>query len=311
MEHGYSCAAAGRSLGISGALIGRWKGELEGYSADAFRGHGKCTAEQQRIHELESENRRLRMERDILKSHGLLRHRTHMRYQFIEKQKKAWPITLMCEVLRVSRSGYYDWAVRDLSEQSRLTQELDTRIQAIFAKHRYRYGAPRITKTLRQEGCLCSENRIARRMRALNLRAIQAKKFKVTTDSQHARPVAPDLLKQDFRAGTRNQKWTTDITYVWTAEGWLYLAVVMDLYSRAIVEWAMSPRMKQQLVCDALTMALFRRQFPKGTILHSDRGSQYCSTGYQQLIRSNGLRCSMGQKPTVTITPSGRASFTH
>ena len=219
-----------------------------------------------------------------------------MRYQFIEKQKKAWPITLMCAVLSVSRSGYYDWAVRDLSDQSRSTQELDTRIQAIFAKHRHRYGAPRITKTLHHEGVRCSENRITRRMRALNLRAIQAKKFKVTTDSQHAKPVAPDLLKQDFCAGTPNQKWTTDITYVWTAEGWLYLAVVMDLYSRAIVGWAMNQRMTQQLVCDALTMALFRRQFPQGTILHSDRGSQYCSTGYQQLIRSHGLRCSMGHK---------------
>ncbi len=219
-----------------------------------------------------------------------------MRYQFIEKQKKAWPINLMCGMLGVSRSGYYDWASRDLSQHRRSTQELDSRIPAIFAEHQQRYGAPRITKTLHQEGRLCSENRIARRMRALNLRAIQAKKFKVTTDSQHSNPVAPDLLKQDFGAARPNQKWTTDITYVWTKEGWLYLAVVMDLYSRAIVGWSMNQRMTQHLVCDALTMALFRRHFPKGTILHSDRGSQYCSTRYQQLLRINGLRCSMGHK---------------
>ena len=219
-----------------------------------------------------------------------------MRYRFIEKHKKAWPVTLMCGVLNVSRSGYYDWTTRGLSQHVQSNQALDKRIREIFAEHQQRYGAPRITKTLHQEGRMDSENRIARRMRVLNLRAIQAKKFKVTTDSQHSKPVAPDLLKQDFGAATPNQKWTTDITYVWTDEGWLYLAVVLDLYSRAIVGWAMNRRMTQHLVCDALTMALFRRHFPKGTILHSDRGSQYCSKRYQQLLRNYGLRCSMGHK---------------
>jgi len=126
--------------------------------------------------------------------------------------------------------------------------------------------------------------------------AIQAKKFKVTTDSNHSKPVAPDLLEQDFTATAPNQKWVSDISYIWTDEGWLYLAVVMDLYSRAIVGWSMNRRMTQQLVCDALTMALFRRHFPKGTIIHSDRGSQYCSKRYQRLIKNNGLRCSMGRK---------------
>ena len=221
-----------------------------------------------------------------------------MRYQFIDKQKKAWPVTLMCGVLRVSRSGYYDWITRGLSRRVRSTQELDRRIHAIFAEHQQRYGAPRIAKTLHQEGLQCSENRIARRMRALRLRAIQAKKFKVTTDSNHSNPVAPDLLEQNFSATAPNQKWTTDITYVWTDEGWLYLAVVMDLYSRAIVGWAMNRRMTQHLVCDALTMALFRRHFPQDIILHSDRGSQYCSKRYQRLLRNHGLRCSMGRKAT-------------
>jgi transposase InsO family protein len=133
-------------------------------------------------------------------------------------------------------------------------------------------------------------------MRALGLKAIQAKKFKVTTDSNHSKPVAPDLIEQDFHAEAPNEKWVSDISYVWTDEGWLYLAVVMDLYSRAIVGWSMRRRMTQQLVCDALAMALFRRHFPKGTIIHSDRGSQYCSKRYQRLIRNNGLRCSMGRR---------------
>jgi transposase InsO family protein len=135
-------------------------------------------------------------------------------------------------------------------------------------------------------------------MRLLGLKAIQAKKFKVTTDSTHSNPVAPDLLEQDFRAEAPNQQWTSDSTYVWTDEGWLYLAVVMDLYSRAIVGWSMARRMTQQLVCDALSMALFRRGFPKGTILHSDRGSQYCSKRYQRLIATNRLRCSMERRAT-------------
>lgn len=219
-----------------------------------------------------------------------------MRYRFIDAHQKTWPINLMCGVLSVSRSGYYDWSRRSSSLRTQANQALDERIQAIFAKHRQRYGAPRIVDELHDDGIECSENRVARRMQIMDLKGIQAKKFKVTTDSSHSKPVAPDLLEQDFSAAAANQKWTSDISYVWTDEGWLYLAVVMDLYSRAIVGWSMSRRMTQQLVCDALTMALFRRHFPRGTIIHSDRGSQYCSKRYQRLIRNNGLRCSMGRK---------------
>ena len=217
-----------------------------------------------------------------------------MRYRFIDAHKKAWPVNLMCGVLNVSRSGFYHWLGRGLSRRTQSNKELDRRIREFFARHRQRYGAPRITDDLHDEGIECSENRVARRMWALGLKAIQAKKFKVTTDSNHSKPVAPDLIEQDFSAQAPNEKWVSDISYIWTDEGWLYLAVIMDLYSRAIVCWSMSRRMTQQLVCDALTMALFRRHFPKGTIIHSDRGSQYCSKRYQRLIRNNGLRCSMG-----------------
>jgi transposase InsO family protein len=219
-----------------------------------------------------------------------------MRYRFIDTHKKAWPINLMCGVLDVSRSGFYHWRARGPSQQECSNRELDSRIRELFARHKQRYGAPRITDDLHDEGIACSENRVARRMRVLGLRAIQAKKFKVTTDSNHSKPVAPDLIEQDFNAEAPNEKWVSDISYVWTDEGWLYLAVVMDLYSRAIVGWSMNRRMTQQLVCDALTMALFRRHFPRGTIIHSDRGSQYCSKRYQRLISNNGLRCSMGRR---------------
>ncbi len=204
----------------------------------------------------------------------------------------------MCGVLGVSRSGYYEWAARDLSQGVRSNIGLDRRIREIFAGHRQRYGAPRIADALHDEGSTCSENRIARRMRILGLHAIQTKKYTVTTDSTHSKPVTSDWLEQDFHAAAPNQKWTSDITSVWTDEGWLYLAVVMDLYSRAIVGWSMNRRMTQQLVCDALSMALFRRGLPKGTILHSGRGSQYCSQRYQQLIQSHGLYGSMVRKAT-------------
>jgi len=219
-----------------------------------------------------------------------------MRYRFIDAHKKAWPVNLMCGVLEVSRSGFYHWTKRGPSLRARSNRKLDRRIGEIFGHHRQCYGVPRITDELHDEGIECSENRVARRMRVLGLSAIQAKKFKVTTDSNHSKPVAPDLIEQDFSAQAPNEKWVSDITYCWTDEGWLYLAVVMDLYSRAIVGWSMSRRMTQQLVCDALSMALFRRHFPKDTIIHSDRGSQYCSKRYQRLIRNNSLRCSMGRR---------------
>jgi putative transposase len=218
-----------------------------------------------------------------------------MRYRFVDTHQKAWPINLMCDVLDVSRSGFYHWKGRGPSQQACSNKKLDKRIGEFFARHKQRYGAPRITEDLHDEGIVCSENRVARRMRLLGLRGIQAKKFKVTTDSNHHQPVATDLIEQDFTAQAANEKWVSDISYVWTDEGWLYLAVVMDLYSRAIVGWSMNRGMKQQLVCDALNMALLRRHFPKGTIIHSDRGSQYCSKRYQRLISKNGLRCSMGR----------------
>jgi transposase InsO family protein len=219
-----------------------------------------------------------------------------MRYRFIDAHRKAWPINLMCGVLNVSRSGFYHWSGRMPSRCAQSNNLVDRRIRESFVHHRQRYGAPRITDALHDEGTECSENRVARRMRTLGLKAIQAKKFKVTTDSNHSKPVAPDLIEQDFTATAPNQKWTSDITYLWTDQGWLYLAVVMDLYSRAIVGWSMNRRMTQQLVCDALTMALFRRHFPRDKIIHSDRGSQYCSKRYQQLINNSGLRCSMGRR---------------
>ena len=221
-----------------------------------------------------------------------------MRYQFIDTHEKTWPIRLMCQVLDVSSSAYYDWRRRPESAQAQSNSVLDSEICQIYDEHKQRYGGPRITEELKDRGFHCSENRVARRMTRLGLKGIQAKKFKRTTDSKHDKPVAPDLIEQDFTAAAPNEKWVSDLTYVWTDEGWLYLAAIMDLYSRAIIGWSMGKRMTQQLMCDALTMALFHRKFPKGVIIHSDRGSQYCSKAYQRLIKTTGLLCSMGRRAT-------------
>jgi putative transposase len=196
----------------------------------------------------------------------------------------------------IERSGYYAWLKRKPGKRAISNEELDKKIRTAFDKHHGRYGAKRLSDELRDNGEICSKNRVARRMKHLGLRAKARKKFKVTTDSKHNLPVAPNLLNRDFTATAPNQKWCGDITYVWTDEGWMYLAVVIDLYSRAVIGWSIQPTMTRQLVCDALMMALWRRGFPRGILFHSDRGSQYCSNDYQKMLKLFGFTCSMSRK---------------
>lgn len=196
----------------------------------------------------------------------------------------------------IERSGYYAWLKRVPSKRAIANQQLDPKIKSIFTAHHGRYGAQRITDDLHELGEICGKNRIARRMQHIGLRAKAKKKFKVTTDSKHNLPVAPNLLARDFTTTVPNQKWVGDITYIWTDEGWMYLAVVIDLYSRAVIGWSMQSTMTKQLVCDALQMALWRRHFPRNVLFHSDRGSQYCSYDYQHLLKTNGFICSMSRK---------------
>ena len=205
-------------------------------------------------------------------------------------------VAALCRMLRVSRSGYYAWRQAPESPRAAENRRLDADIQRLFDEHRGRYGAPRITPDLQAEGWRVSRRRVANRMRAMGLRARAARRFKATTQSTHRLPVAPNRLQQDFTAAGPNQKWVADITYLWTGEGWLYLAVVLDLYSRAVVGWSMVERITKDLVMAALTMALFRRRPPPGLILHSDRGSQYAALDYQALLEQHGLRCSMSRK---------------
>jgi putative transposase len=214
----------------------------------------------------------------------------------IKKHEKDFSVRLMCKMLLVSPSGYYDWQGRPHSKRAQENTALAARIKKIFDDEYSRVGAKRIIMRLKQEGAHIGRHRVARIMRENGWRAKAARKFKATTNSNHKLPVAPNLLRQDFSASKPNEKWVSDITYIWTEEGWLYLAVVMDLYSRMVVGWCMSERMTSALVIDALQMAIWRRKRPRGVIIHSDRGSQYCSNDYQKILTENGFICSMSKR---------------
>ena len=211
---------------------------------------------------------------------------------------KAYPVTILCRVMRVSRSGFYDYLNRfdrgtdDKPEESALT----TRVHAIFKEHRSKYGSRRIVKQLKEEGYNVGRYKVRRIMRDLGLKAKISKRFKVTTDSRHSFPVAPNVLSRNFDVAAPNKVWTTDISYVWTLEGWLYLAIVMDLFSRQIVGWSMDKRMKKQLTLDALAMAYFRRRPDPGLLHHSDRGSQYACHEYQKQLKQYRMIPSMSRK---------------
>ena len=199
-------------------------------------------------------------------------------------------------MLSIKRSGYYSWLKRRPGKRKHANDVLDKEIILTFNKHKARYGAPRLADELHAKGEICSTNRVARRMRCLGIKAKGKKKFKNTTDSNHGFAVSPNHLNRDFSASGPNQKWCGDISYIWTAEGWLYLATVIDLYSRKVVGWSLQDRMTKELVCNALMMALWRRGFPRGVLFHSDRGSQYCSEDYQKMLKHYGLKCSMSRK---------------
>lgn len=201
----------------------------------------------------------------------------------------------MCQAFNVSRSGYYSFVRRPESKRSSQNRELLAEIRKIHEASRKIYGAPQITNNL-PEGKKANRKRVARIMRENGIKSKVVKKYKATTNSKHNYPVAENLLNRDFHAERPNQKWVSDITYIATDEGWLYLAGIMDLYGRRIVGWAMDSRMKTELVSAALKQAVGRTGAKDGLLIHSDRGVQYASKGYQKLLKSNGYVCSMSRK---------------
>lgn len=219
-----------------------------------------------------------------------------MRFRFINRHRKRWPVALLCHVLKVARSGYYAWRARPESQQAQRRGRLTKMIRVVHAESRQTYGSPRVGRELLALGCRCCVNFVAKLMRSAGIAAKTRRTFRSTTDSRHALPVAPNLLGRNFSASEANRVWLSDITYVPTREGWLYLCAVEDLYSRRIVGWAMGARIDSRLVVDALEMAIDQRGPEPGLIVHSDRGSQYCSDHVQRLLARHRFTPSMSRK---------------
>jgi putative transposase len=210
--------------------------------------------------------------------------------------KKAYPIALLCEVMEVSRSGYYTWRGRGGSVREADNRRLVPLVRELHRQSGGTYGTRRIADDLRDHGILCGRHRARALMGLAGVTARQTKKFRTTTDSGHDLPVAPNLLGREFSVDAPDKVWVGDITYVWTREGWLYLAVVLDLFSRMVVGWSLGDRITRRLVMDALRMGVGRRRPEPGLMYHSDRGVQYCSSDFQELLTAFSMTCSMSRK---------------
>lgn len=219
-----------------------------------------------------------------------------MRYRFIEAEKANYPVVVLCRVLKVSRSGFYLWSSRGPSRREQANAELLTKVRAIHKQSRGVYGSPRIFKALLAQGMKVSVNRVARLMRANEIRSCHRRIYRVTTNSKHSYPIAPNLVNRHFEASGPNQLWASDITYIPTGEGWLYLAVVLDLFSRRVIGWSMSERLQSKLTEAALELALSQRQATGNLLHHSDRGVQYAAKSYQDKLSAYEITCSMSRK---------------
>lgn len=218
-----------------------------------------------------------------------------MIFPFIAEHAEQWPVAWLCEALEVSESGYYAWRQRQPTDTELWREELVAAMQTIHSEMKQRYGSPRMTAELQARGYSCSENTVAKLMKKQGIQARTPRRFVKTTDSNHRLAVATNLLARSFEATGPNQLWGTDITYLPTREGWLYLAVVEDLFSRMVVGWSMAETMESRLVVDALEMAIARRRPGLGVLAHSDRGSQYASDHYQRVLTEAGIICSMSE----------------
>ena len=219
-----------------------------------------------------------------------------MRFAFIAVEKAAFPVRLLCRALAVSRAGFYAWQARPPAPRGQADERLGLEIAAIHAESRRRYGSPRIHAELVDRGHRTSRKRVARLMRGRGLTARRRHRFRVTTHSRHPFPIAPNVLARQFERAAPDQAWVTDITYIPTGEGWLYLAAILDLCSRFVVGWALSERITDDLTRGALGMALARRRPPRGLLHHSDRGSQYASGAYQRVLTQQGIIGSMSRR---------------
>jgi putative transposase len=215
---------------------------------------------------------------------------------FIHDHVADFPVQVMCELLGVSRGGYYAWAGRAESARAADDRTLAAEIRAAYEASRGRYGSPRVHAELRARGRRIGRKRVARLMRGMGLAARRRRRFRRTTDSRHAFPIAPNLLERNFTAEAPDRVWLADLTYIWTAQGWLYLAAVLDLYTRRVVGWAMADHLRHELTLAALDMAIVRQRPAPGLVHHADRGVQYAAHGYRARLRRHGMVCSMSRK---------------
>ncbi|ECK7271454.1 IS3 family transposase [Salmonella enterica subsp. enterica] len=288
-------AAAARELNLYESQLHNWRSKQQNQLSSSER-------EQEMSAEITRLKRQL-AERDeelaiLQKAPDILREAPEMKYVFIEKHQAEFNIKAMCRVLQIARSGWYVWHQRrhQINRRQRFRLVCDNVVREAFSDAKQRYGAPRLTDELRAQGYQFNVKTVAASLRRQGLRAKASRRFRPVSYRKHGLPVSENLLKQDFYASGPNQKWVGDITYLRTGEGWLYLAVVIDLWSRSVIGWSMSSRMTAQLACDALQMALWRRKCPENVIVHTDRGGQYCSTDYQSLLKRHNLRGSMSAR---------------
>ncbi|WP_338846235.1 IS3 family transposase [Massilia sp. W12] len=297
VQDGESVAVVVRELGLGDQTLRNWiKAAAEGKLKGA--GGKVVTPEAMELSRLRAENVRLKRENEInKKSSGVLREGCPVKYAWMDGQIKSYALTEMCAVLDVSISGYRAWKRGGTPERKRLKDaQMLAVIRAIHAELKGAYGSPRIVRELRKRGFSAGKERVERLMRNNGIRARHKRRYKVTTDSRHSLPVAANLLARNFTPAAPNQVWTSDITYLWTDEGWLYLAIVLDLFNREVIGWSLKPRMTSDIVTDALTMAWFRRRPDAGVMHHSDRGSQYASQAFQDKLKEYGMTCSMSRK---------------
>ncbi|HEX5360227.1 MAG TPA: IS3 family transposase [Fluviicoccus sp.] len=298
-ERGVALAQAAKNLDVHENVLRKWVRELRDEPQEAFPGNGKQRAQDAEIARLRKEVAKLKMERDILKKgRGLLREGVDVKFGFVAKHRGAWPVNLMCEALGVSRGGFYAWLTRPRSRRSLSDEVLGAQVRQSFVRSDRTYGARRVWHDVLEQGQACGLHRIERLMREQALRA-RPRRRGLPKDRGVRSAIADNVLDRQFQADGPNQKWVADFTYIWTAEGWLYVAAVLDLYSRRIVGWSMQESMTSQLVVDALMMAVWRRGKPVALLHHSDQGSQYTSEHFQKLLDEQGITCSMSRAGEV------------
>ncbi|WLR52481.1 IS3 family transposase [Bacillus tianshenii] len=296
-EDGKKIAHVARELDIAEQTLHNWVKKYRTDQEKGFVGSGNRKPEDQAVHDLQKRLRDLEEENAILKkANGHLRKRPEVIYGFIEEHRHEFRVAKMCLVLGVSKSGFYAWRNRPKSEQKIRKEKLTSQIKQAHIQSGCVYGSPKVTRVLHNRGISVSQKTVSRIMSENDLRSKTVKKYKATTNSKHSFPVYPNLLNQQFQAEMPGEIWVADITYIWTKEGWLYLATVMDLFSRRIIGWQMDKRMTKELVITALRRALGKQKIQEGLIHHSGRGSQYASNEYQALLRGFGIRTSMSRK---------------